>query len=112
MEMVKEVVAGRIGREFVQEEGRICSFYLKFERDKNCIFRVTNSLGIKADILEQVDYAQINLTELNTIVRASRREIKAYKDVKVFHGETRYYYPCKRWKVISGNPLWYQAYVK
>ena len=78
--------------------------YDKFERDDNCIFRATNSLSINAEDLEKADTVRIHLLHLNKIVFATTEEIKDYKDIKTFHGETKYYLPLSMWHIEGTEP--------
>jgi hypothetical protein len=85
-----KVIAGRI----------VGNIYEKFEYNDDCIFKKTSSLSINAKILEKVDAVKVHLIHLNKTVFATKKDIKSHKDVKTFHGETKYYYPVDKWKVI------------
>jgi len=98
-------IAGRI--EVVNENGVELKVYKKFEKDAQCIHRKTNSLSLNAKNLEECDKVVINLSHLNTIVSATKKEIKEHKVVLTYNGEVKYYYPVEMWKVVKGNPEWY-----
>ena len=82
--------------------------YEKFEKDNNCIFRISKSLSVNAHNLEQCDMVRVHILHRGVVVEATKDEIKKHGDVLTFHGETKYYYPCSKWKVIQGNPKWWE----
>lgn len=81
-------------------------YYCKTELDDNFLFRKTKSISINAKTLEKVDAVLIYLKHRNATLRASKKEIKEYEDVKTFKREVKYYYPVEDWEVISGDTKW------
>lgn len=84
--------------------------YLKKEVDDNFLFKKTKSISIRAKELEKADLVRINLLHLGTIIEATKKDIKDFRDVKTFNGEVKYYYPIKKWAVKSGDLNWYERY--
>lgn len=80
--------------------------YFKREMNDDFYFRKTKSTSINAAALEKCDIVVINIVHRDVKIMATKDEIKAYKDVKTFHGECKYYYPLEKWEIIQGDVNW------
>lgn len=80
--------------------------YFKYEFNDDFLYRKTKSITINAAVLEKCDQIVINISHRNVKVSASKEEIKSFKKVHTFYGETKYQYPIERWKVIDGDKDW------
>lgn len=80
--------------------------YRKNELDDDFLFRKTASVSINEAYLERCTEVRINVVHRGVEIFATREEIIEFGDVRIYHGETKFYYPCSFWKVLSGDRDW------
>jgi hypothetical protein len=96
-----------IAKFITRETGRVD--YSKEEFNDDFLFRKTRSISITAKHLEQVSddgYVLINIRHRGVYVYATKKEIKEHKSVLSFRDEVKYYYPCDKWTIRSGDTDW------
>ena len=83
--------------------------YDKIESDDHFYFKKMGTITINAEVLEKVDIVRIKIPHLGVAIGATKTEIKEYKTVKTFHGETKFHYPVEKWRVLGEGPKdWYK----
>jgi hypothetical protein len=72
----------------------------------NTYYRATDSLGLHYQNLQQADVVTVDMPKIDTVVRASVKDILQHNMILQWGGEVRAYFPLSKWELVSGPADW------